>query len=266
MHESRISEMARERKESAARLRLFDANLWLGTPEALPLGEGLEIDALPAAMSTCFIAGGLVSDWRGRTVAPQEGNARLQTLTTRLAAHGVYMTATGLPLLSEKDPMLPGCRDSLAFRAVRLFPRMHGYPLAAWLITPLARWMIERGIPLFIWHTETDFNELHALATALPELRIVVESQVRKIIYSPHALIGLLKACPNTFAETSNLTSPLFEQVLRYVGPDRLVFGSFLPANDPFVALGAILDTPMGDADRALIAGGNLRRLIEAPS
>jgi hypothetical protein len=49
---------------------------------------------------------------------------------------------------------------------------------------------------------------------------------------------------------------------LQHVGAGRLIFGSFLPVSDPLVPLGLILDAEMSEADRALIAGGNLRRLI----
>jgi predicted TIM-barrel fold metal-dependent hydrolase len=62
--------------------------------------------------------------------------------------------------------------------------------------------------------------------------------------------------------EISNLTGPAFEIALQQVGPERLIFGSFLPVGDPLVPLGMILDAELSEDGRGLVAGGNLRRLI----
>jgi predicted TIM-barrel fold metal-dependent hydrolase len=63
--------------------------------------------------------------------------------------------------------------------------------------------------------------------------------------------------------ETSNLVGAgLVEYSVRAFGPERLIFGSFLPVNDPLVGLGMILDAEIPLDQKGLIAGGNLRRLI----
>ena len=262
MIETRIQEMAEQRRQAASRLLAFDANLWLGRPQGFPLAVEMNLAALRQAMADHFIAGGLVSHWRGKTASPQEGNAALEA-GIESAGPNLYVTMTGLPLFPRQGGPLPGLGDLPAgVQAVRFFPKTHGFPLTDWGIGSLGKWMIERRLPLFVWHTEVDWQELYAFAKAFPKMAIIVESQTRKIIYHLRPLLALMRDCPNTYVEISNLTGPAFELVLQHVGAERLIFGSFLPVSDPLVPLGIVLDTKMSEADRTLIAGGNLRRLI----
>ena len=45
-------------------------------------------------------------------------------------------------------------------------------------------------------------------------------------------------------------------------GAGRLIYGSFLPVADPWVPIGMVLDAAISEADKKLIAGDNLRRLL----
>ena len=264
MFEARIQELAARRREAASRLGLFDANLWLGRPQGFPLADEFDVAALRGAMAEHFIAGGLVSHWRGKTVSPQEGNAALQAMGQELAAAGLHVIMTGLPLVRPEVGPLPGQGEPHPrTRGVRVFPKTHGFPLTPWCAGTLCEWLVARRLPLFVWHTELDWGELRDLARQLPDLSIVVESQPRKIIYQARPLFALMNDCPNVFLEISNLTGPCFDLALGSFGPERLIFGSFMPVGDPFVPSGLILDAAMSDADRALVAGGNLRRLID---
>jgi len=263
MIESQINEIAERRRQAVSRLRVFDASLWLGRPQGFPLAEEMDVAALNAAMADNFIGGGLVSHWRGKIASPQEGNAALLEAGLGEANDSLGAIMTGLPLFPREGGPLPVVGDlPTCVRAVRVFPKTHGFPLTDWVIGSLGKWMIERRLPLFVWHTEVDWQELYSFAKALPKLAIVVESQPRKIIYHLRPLLALLRDCPNTHVEISNLTGPAFELVLQHIGAERLIFGSFLPVSDPLVPLGLILDAEMSEADRTLIAGGNLRRLI----
>ena len=261
MIEDQIREMATERTAALRAMRPFDAGLWLGRPEGFPLARELTAGTLGEAMQACGITGGLVSHWDGKTRSPQHGNARL--LAEDLPA-GTYRAVTGLPLFPPEGGPLPGAGDLPEnVRAVRLFPRTHGYPLAGWILRTLIEWMIGRGLPLFAWHTELQWTELYSFAREYPSLSMIVESQPRKIIYHARPLLALLKACPNVSLEISNATGPLIGMALEQLGPDRLVYGSFLPANDPLVPLGILLDSGLSPADCRRVAGDNLRRLVE---
>jgi len=162
---------------------------------------------------------------------------------------------------------LPGAGSVPApVRAARIFPRTHNFPLAPWCAGSLCEWLISRRMPLFVWHTETDWTSLHAFAKAFPGLTIVVESQVRKILYHTRPLFALMRDCHNVHLEISNFAGQgCMEYAVREFGAERLIFASFLPMNDPLAPIGMVLDARISEKEMALIAGGNLRRLVGEP-
>jgi predicted TIM-barrel fold metal-dependent hydrolase len=131
------------------------------------------------------------------------------------------------------------------------------------VVGELCEWCAGRGMPLFLWHVETRWEEVHALALAFGRLRVVIETQWQKILYHIRDLFSLLKACPNVLVESSNfIGQDHVTQLVRSFGAERLLFGSFLPVNDPYASIGTILDADISPEEKALIAGGNLRRLV----
>jgi hypothetical protein len=262
--EERIAQMARERQRLAEELRFFDAGLWLGRPEGFPLARELTPECLAETLRARFLTGGLVSHWRGKTVSAQDGNEALTELPTGNATE-LFATWTGLPLFPVEAGPIPGhtaIPDHV--KAVRLFPRSHNFPLAVWCLGSLCDWLAARQMPLFIWHTELDWPALWALARAFPALPIVVETQTQKILYHTRALFALLRECSNVSVELSNFAGQGFiEHAVAHFGAERLIFGSFLPVNDPLVPMGLLLDAAISAEEKALIAGGNLRRMAD---
>lgn len=262
MVESPLRQRVEDRQRAVARLSLFDASLWLGRAEGFPLAEEFDAEQLVATARGYGLGGGLVSDWRGKTISPQAGNAALGECAATLP--GDFFTAvTGLPLMPDEAGPLPGSGEpEVSVKAVRLFPRSHEFPLIDWSVGGLCRWMIEHGLPLFIRHTELQWQDLYELAHTFADLAIVVESQPQKIIYHVRPLHAVMRDCPNVSVEISNLANASFGWLVDCFGPARFVFGSFLPVNDPLVPVGMMIDSGLSAADQALIAGGNLRRLI----
>ncbi len=259
----RVAALASERREQAQRLELFDANVWLGKPEGFPLARTLEFAQLRGELSGFAIASAMVSHWTGFRVAPQAGNRELDEALEGAPA-GFRAVWTGLPLFPRERGPLPGVGGLAGpTGGVRLFPRSHNFPLAVWSVGSLCSWLAERGIPLLLWHVEVDWTALHALAASFPLLPIVVETQTQKILYQDRTLFALMKDCPNVYAETSNLAGADFLGfAARELGARRLLFGSFAPVNDPWAAIGMILDADLAWEDKRLVAGGNLRRLL----
>ena len=76
-------------------------------------------------------------------------------------------------------------------------------------------------------------------------------------------LLPLMQACSNVHVEISNFCAlGLIEYTVNALGPDRLLFGTFAPANDPLVPIGMLLQADISDKSRLAIAGGNIRRII----
>ncbi|MDL4775398.1 amidohydrolase family protein [Actinomadura xylanilytica] len=70
---------------------------------------------------------------------------------------------------------------------------------------------------------------------------------------------------PGFHTSTRLLNSPdALETAASAIGADRLVFGSRTPHAEPLVPLLRLATSGLGPADRAAVAGGNARRLLEA--
>ena len=264
MSGSTIETMTRERREAAERLQFFDANIWLGQPEYFPLAEEISPGELDDVLAQRFVTGGLVSHWQAKRVSAQDGNA---ALTEELEGQGENLFAVwaGLPLYPSEGGSVPGSVDLPSnVRGVRIFPKSHNYPLAAWSLGTLCEWLVSRSMPLFIWHTEFDWIPLYELIKAFPRLKVVVESQWQKILYHARPLFAAMRDLPNILVEISNFAGQGFlDYAVKEFGAERFLFGSFLPVADPFVPIGMIIDARISEEEKGLIAGENLRRIIE---
>ena len=263
MLDERIKKMTQERAELARKLSFCDCNIWLGRPEGFPLSEELCANSLNEVLDKRFVTGGLVSHWRGKTISAQDGNESVLQDLRRKQRGSICHLDSAAPVPSEpaRFPVLQKLPREV--RAVRIFPKSHHFPMTDWCIGSLCEWLVERRMPLFIWHTELDWPSMYEIARKFPKLSIVIETQVQKILYHTRPLFLLMRDCRNILLETSNFAGQGFvEYVAREFGPDRLIFGSFLPVNDPLVAMGMILDAEIPQDQKELIAGGNLRRLI----
>ena len=264
MIEDVIKEMADNRSKLAERLSFCDANIWMGSPKGFPLAKEMMPSELPAVLARFHINGGLISHWRGCTVSAQEGNAALAEIESELPEN-CHILCTGLPLYPKDSGILPGLSSiPEATRGVRIFPATHKFELTKWVVGQLCKWLTDRRMPLFIQHTEFNWNMLRELASEFPDLTIIVETQPQKILYHTRTLFPLMNECPNIMLETSNfIGSGFMEFAVREFGGGRLIFGSFLPVNDPLAPMGMLLDANISESDKKLIAGGTLRRIVE---
>jgi predicted TIM-barrel fold metal-dependent hydrolase len=105
-------------------------------------------------------------------------------------------------------------------------------------------------------------SELAELAARHPEIEFICahaggewEQGIRAVQDSPNILV-----------ETSGFdpTAGFIEMAVRDLGAERVVFGSHLPSRSLGTEFGKIFGAAIGDADRKLILGENLRRLLKA--
>jgi hypothetical protein len=243
-------------------LDLFDVNLWLGKPDFFPLAEEIPARGLGETLGEYGIRGGLVSHWDGVRIAAQDGN---QALADAALPEHLWTVWTGLPLAPGEQGPLPGSgAPDPRLRGVRLFPKTHHFQISPWVIGSLCEWCASRRLPVFLWHVEIDWDPLHALAAAFPGLTIVVDTQWQKILYHNRDLFSLMEVCRNVVVESSNfLGQDFLAWAVRRWGAERILYGSFLPANDPYAAIGMILDAEISAEEKRLVAGGNARRIVE---
>jgi hypothetical protein len=261
--DKRIADVSAKRRARIEELDFLDCSLWLGEPDYFALAEEIPAGSLAETLREYGLRGALLSHWDGVRLSAQEGNQALLD-ADEVLPEGTWTVWTGLPLATGEPGPLPGSGSpQRRARGVRLFPKTHRFQLSPWVIGSLCEWCAAHRLPLFIWHVEADWEQLHALARAFPKLPIVVDTQWQKILYHNRDLASLLDDCANVMVESSNLIGQDFiAWIVRRWGATRILFGSFLPAADPLAAIGMILDADISRGDMALIAGGNARRLI----
>lgn len=77
--------------------------------------------------------------------------------------------------------------------------------------------------------------------------------------------VAVMESIPNVMVETHDLHVPGgLEIIASRVGSDRIVFGSAAPRRSIASSLHYILDSELSDADKQLVLGGNIRRVLEA--
>jgi predicted TIM-barrel fold metal-dependent hydrolase len=77
--------------------------------------------------------------------------------------------------------------------------------------------------------------------------------------------IAAIRDCPNVMIETSGFdpTAGFIDFAVREIGAARIIFGGHFMSRSVGTECGKILEATISDADRRLIFGGNLRRLLE---
>ncbi len=78
--------------------------------------------------------------------------------------------------------------------------------------------------------------------------------------------IRAIRSVPNVLVETSGFdpTAGFVEMAVRDLGAERIVFGSHLPSRSLGTEFGKIFGARIGDGEKKLILGDNLRRLLKA--
>lgn len=144
----------------------------------------------------------------------------------------------------------------------RMFPKAHKFQLRKWLVGDILAELERRRVPLMIWHMQAEWDEIAEIAEAYPKLPIIIEGSDQKTIYYVNSVMGLCEKFHNVHLEMHNFTQYDFlPYALKYVGADRLLFGSRSPFNDMNVPLYQIF-TNADEAQRKLILSDNIKRLI----
>jgi len=250
-----------------AKLAFFDSSCWLGRPALPEFVTVHSVDGLLAQMQRYRIPRAVVSHIASKDYDPTVGNEMLldavRDADNLLGAVTLVPSATG----EQGDPhaYLDQCIKRKA-RLGRLFPTLHRFSLGDWCCGEVLAAMQERRIPLLIWHSEASWDTLFSLAGKYPELPIILEGTEgtgRKILYFNRFYYALLEKTRNVSIELHYMYNfLLLEDIVGKFGAERLVFGSYLPLQDPNATMMRITRARISDDDKRSIAGGNLERLV----
>ncbi len=250
-------------RECRAALPWLDAHAWIGVGAHGCLRPVSSLEQTKQTLVRYGIRRAIVAHALARDHDPSTGNRLL------LEAIADDDTFWGAAVLVPDDESAAGFRARLRsfitgrVRMVRIFPHLHNWPLSEWCAGPWLRVLEELHMPLAVWHTEASWNEIAALCRAHPQLPVIVEGPNRKLLYHNRAYYRLLEQFPNFHLEIHNLVGYLgLDDVVRRFGSQQLVFGTYLPYQDPNVPMMLVTDGQIGPEDRENIAHGNMEKLI----
>jgi hypothetical protein len=158
---------------------------------------------------------------------------------------------------------------SQGVRVARLLPGVkggHRFSLEPWCAGPLLKELERRRIPtlidfMFFRRDDPDWKLLYDLCQLYPSLPIVITGWSGLASRSYYALC---KACPNLYLDTSSYSLYRgLEAFCEKVGARQLIYGSGMPRVAPGVPLTTITHAGISPEEKALIASGNLERLLD---
>jgi len=246
----------------------FDAECWLGVAKLHKPGAPSTTEALVAELASNGIARALVYHADAVGHDPVEGNQRL--LDEIAGYPGLEPCWVLLPHHTGEFPPPDIVLAQLlakGVRAARVFPRTFRFAFRLWNLGELLSSLSAHRIPLWVdfghdgWSEESiDYDGLREVCGAFPMLPVVL---VRPNIGTDRRVYALMAQHPNLCVETSYYTVHRgIELLCETFGPERVLFGTGLPHRAAGPAVTALAYSLIDDTARALVAGGNLRRLL----
>ncbi|RIQ18373.1 amidohydrolase family protein [Jiangella rhizosphaerae] len=230
---------------------ILDCDLLIGRDIAT--GARLDGDALAGALTGLGIGGGLVTSLRSLLFDAPSGNDEARSVA---AAFG-WQAAAGVDL---RDPLTAldevARAASLGVRAVRLAPDRQGVPATAPGLRAVARTAASAGLVLLV---EGDVRVIGPALAGLGVTAVFVDAH----FYHLGDFVLLARDEPGFHASTRLLGDvDGWEVVVASVGAERLVFGSRPGWFEAAAVVDRLAAAGLGASERALVVGGNLRRLL----
>lgn len=234
-------------------------------------------EALLAEMEWCGIHGALVSHGAGKEYDPAYGNRMLlRELAKSSRLLGVWS------VMPHQTGEMPAPKDILAemkdhgIRAAKMYPRFQHYFFDEYTCGPLLAELEDHQIPLLLdgGHTygpdvlelsnQVLLTELDSMLTLHPQLPVLLQGARWD---ASRYLIALMSKHANLHLEfSSHQGNRVLEDFVARFGARRLLFGSGALAKSPGAAKALIDYSVLSHEVKALIAGGNLARLLRLPA
>lgn len=242
----------------------FDADVIIGRMIDQEEDEAPTTADLLVEMDLAQVSRALVTHHKIALSTPDWGN---EDLLREVAASPRLRPVLGLYIINERDDTPAAARVDALIRqgaaGAQFWPLPCGFEFAPWQCPDLFNALADRGLPIFMHAEQATYSNLHAVLQAFPKLKVVLQ----RIPYGDaRKILALMRACPNLLLCTSPhfVGGSVIEQFDRYFGCERLVFGSGLFKYDQAPSVAQVAYTQLPEAKRALIASGNLTRLLEA--
>ena len=221
----------------------------------------LSVESLLTMMTQNNIARSFVTSSNGIFYDYIQGNEQTATLAR---AHPQQL----LPVGTLDPRAYPGCLDELklradaGFRLFRFFPDRQGWPLSLASFVEIVNKCDELGVLVAVNIAKAGDCSLLGQLVGWGKTPLIISGVTGEMLGEA---ICVARAHPNFYFETARLTAPNALETVRDSVPDgvqRLIFASYSPLRYLSAALGPVLTSTLSDEDKALVLGGNLRRLL----
>jgi predicted TIM-barrel fold metal-dependent hydrolase len=157
--------------------------------------------------------------------------------------------------------------DDLGLRALKLHPDLASYPITGEGYKPAWQFAAERRC-LVLVHTFhgsrfCDPPAFGDLARRYPQVPILLVHSGAQPAAFPGAM-AVARDYPNVYLDLSGsfMTGWWITRLVRELGAERVIFSSDIPFIDLRYGLGRVLFAELTPAEKALVLGGNIRRLL----
>ncbi len=159
---------------------------------------------------------------------------------------------------------------SSGIKAVRAYPRWYHFDFLPYCMGSLLEVLQARRMPIFVtyyeygahpWDHTPEWDHIHRMAVEFPELPIIV---LYTGMLQNRRIFPLMAHCPNVRFDTICATFRFLKYVTERFGPERLVVGTRYPIYEPGLHVSWPQYADIDNRARALIAGDNIRNMLEA--
>ncbi len=146
--------------------------------------------------------------------------------------------------------------------AFRIHPQKDAAPIADWLYGWMIEVLEESKAPLLVsvWEYE-DLSPLAEFKAKHPELVLVMTNTNQ---WLNRQYVAMIKNFPNVYMETSNtIEYYALESMAAEIGADKIMFGTGMPAKEPYDRIYQMLYCELPEDQIELIAYKNFERIME---
>lgn len=263
-------------------LNFFDANCMIGRYCYFKENSFYTKERLREEMRYFEIKEALVYHAVAKEYVPQAGNKMLlDELKDEKSLHGCwtllppYTKEMTPPEILVKQMSAVGIKACRVIPNERINPTMPHYWEQPYLLFSLSEWSMgstfsvleKHRIPVFIdFNTDfpyvdrTDWDMIYNICKNHPQLPVVL---VHFGFRTNRRLYPLLAQCNNLYIEISGYWLYRgIESICKEFGPEKILFGTNMPLYDPGCLIMLVTHANVSEEQKKLIAGDNLRRLL----
>jgi uncharacterized protein len=202
---------------------------------------------------------------RAIVMAPTEQFPRNEELAASIKGHPRLMSFAVVNPFGPDDGVseLRAAVTRWGMCGLKLMPLRHGYEIDGDAALPLMQACADLGVPVSI-HSGAQFClpwQIADIARKFPTVPVIMDHMGWR--YYVDGAINVAREVPNIYLETALVGMPGYiRMAVDKVGPDRVIYGSDYPTGHPSSMLANVEAANLKAADKALVLGGNLARLL----